>query len=117
VESGINLEEKKKTLLRAEIFAGLAFEKEAIERIFREAEEMLDLTRSAGYQRIIEKGIQQGREEGAEMIVMRLLQKKFKDLPAHYVERIKAQDVSTLEKIAESIFEIERPEDLERYLN
>lgn len=133
IRSEIGFEEKRKTLLRAEIFAGLAFEKGTVERIFREAEDMLDLTQSTGYQRIIEKGIQQGIEQGRKegiqrgiqqgkkeallAVTLNLLRRKFKELPEEYMARIQGQDIPILERIANDIFEIEKLEDLGRYLD
>ena len=94
---------------------------------------MFDIEQSAGYQRIIKKGIERGRREGiregrlegkqegrrefAVDVAIRLLKKKLKGIPPHYVERIRSQDVSTLETIAESIFDIEKPKDLDQYLS
>ena len=85
---------------------------------------MLDLTQSAGYQRIIEKGFQQGRKEGIEQgkkeallaTTLNLLRRKFKELPEQYVARIQGQDITILEKIANDILDIEKLEDLGRYL-
>ena len=56
----MSFEEKQKALLRAEIFAGLLFEEQFIEMVFREAENMLDLEQSAGYRRIFNKGMEKG---------------------------------------------------------
>ena len=64
----------------------------------------------------IEKGIEKGKKEFAIDMVTRLLRKKFKKLPSEYLEKIKSQDVLTLETIAENIFEIEKLEDLDQYL-
>ncbi|HHY46474.1 MAG TPA: DUF4351 domain-containing protein [Firmicutes bacterium] len=125
IESPIDFDEKQRTLVRAGIFAGLAFDNEAIDRAFEEAEKMFDIEQSAGYQRIIKKGIERGRQEGrlegkkelAVDVAIRLLRKKFKGIPTQYLERIKSQDVVTLETIAENIFDIEKPEDLDQYLS
>ncbi|MDQ0285070.1 putative transposase YdaD [Desulfofundulus luciae] len=128
VQAPATSEEKRKTLLRAEIFAGLYFEKKIIEQIFREVETMLNIEESAGYQRIfkkgVEKGIQQGIEKGMEKgrqetlreSVLKLLHKKFKKVPRHYVDKIKSLDEYALGLILENIFEINTLSDLEEYL-
>lgn len=124
VKVPLTLEEKRKTLLRAEIFAGLLFDKITIEQIFKEVESMLNIEESAGYQRIFEKGTEKGMEKGMEKgkqeatreNVLKLLNKKFKKLPSHYVEKVKGQDIYTLELIFDNIFEINKLEELDEYL-
>ena len=121
VNSPMGLEEKQKTLVMAEIFAGLVFGKAIIERIFKEVVDMFDIRQSAGYQLIleegIEKGIEKGKREALSELTLRQLRKKFKKLPSGYLEKIKSQDVFTLETIAENIFEIEKLENLDQYLS
>ncbi|MQL51560.1 DUF4351 domain-containing protein, partial [Desulfofundulus thermobenzoicus] len=132
--------EKQKALLRAEIFAGLLYEEQVIEMIFREVENMLDLEQSAGYRRIfnkglekgiekgmekgiekgmekgIEKGMEKGRRETLRENVLKLLYRKFKKLPAPYVEKIKTLDEYALGMILDNIFEINSLSELEEYL-
>jgi predicted transposase/invertase (TIGR01784 family) len=128
LQASVTTEEKRKTLLRAEIFAGLYFEEKIIEQIFREVETMLNIEESAGYQRIfkkgVEKGIQQGMEKGMEKgrqdtlreNVLKLLHKKFKKIPRPYVDKIKTLDEYALGLILDNIFEINTLSDLEEYL-
>ena len=82
---------------------------------------MFDIRQSAGYQLIleegIEKGIEKGKREALSELTLRQLRKKFKKLPPEYLDKIKSQDVFTLETIAENIFEIEKLEDLDQYLS
>ncbi|MQL53939.1 DUF4351 domain-containing protein, partial [Desulfofundulus thermobenzoicus] len=120
--------EKQKALLRAEIFAGLLYEEQVIEMIFREVENMLDLEQSAGYRRIfnkglekgiekgIEKGMEKGRRETLRENVLKLLYRKFKKLPAPYAEKIKTLDEYALGMILDNIFEINSLSELEEYL-
>ncbi|AEG16885.1 hypothetical protein Desku_3404 [Desulfofundulus kuznetsovii DSM 6115] len=120
----LSFEEKQKALLRAEIFAGLLYEEQVIEMIFREVENMLDLEQSAGYRRIFNKGIEKGIEKGMEKgrretlreNVLRLLYRKFKKLPAPYVEKIRTLDEYALGMILDNIFEINSLSELEEYL-
>ncbi|SHJ27732.1 DUF4351 domain-containing protein [Desulfofundulus thermosubterraneus] len=132
LQASVTTEEKRKTLLRAEIFAGLYLEEKIIEQIFREVETMLNIEESAGYQRIfkkgVEKGIQQGMEKGIEKgmekgrqetlreSVLKLLHKKFKKVPRPYVDKIKSLDEYALGLILDNIFEINTLADLEDYL-
>ncbi|KKM11240.1 hypothetical protein SY88_09595 [Clostridiales bacterium PH28_bin88] len=66
VNSDLDLDTKKTVLLRAEMFAGLVYEQEIIDLIFREVEKMFNIEESAGYQRIYEKGLKKGIEQGME---------------------------------------------------
>lgn len=116
----MDLENKRKALLRAEIFAGLFFEEQIIETVFREVENMLNLEESAGYRRIFEKGMEKGMEKGRQETlrenVLKLLHRKFKKLPAQYTEKIKTADEYTLGLILDRIFEINTVADLDEYL-
>lgn len=128
LESSLEIEEKRTALVRVEIFAGLMFTRDVIERIFREVEHMLNLQESAGYQRIfekgLEKGLEKGREQGLEKGQQRALQetaisqlkKKFRGIPETYLARVRRQDSETLRRILDDIFEMTNLADLERYL-
>ncbi|WXJ85578.1 hypothetical protein MTCOM_20670 [Moorella thermoacetica] len=136
INSDLDLETKKTVLLRAEIFAGLVFDKKAIDLVFREVEQMLSIEESAGYQRIFEKGMEKGIEKGMEKgiekgmekgmekgqqeslldVTIRLLSKKFRKIPREYLARIKEQDVYVLQQIIDSIFDINDLKELEDYL-
>ncbi|WP_262366746.1 DUF4351 domain-containing protein [Neomoorella thermoacetica] len=124
INSDLDLETKKTVLLRAEIFAGLVFDKKAIDLVFREVEQMLSIEESAGYQRIFEKGMEKGMEKGIEKgqqeslldVTIRLLSKKFRKIPREYLARIKEQDVYVLQQIIDSIFDINDLKELEDYL-
>ncbi|WP_338835487.1 DUF4351 domain-containing protein [Neomoorella thermoacetica] len=136
INSDLDLETKKTVLLRAEIFAGLVFDKKAIDLVFREVEQMLSIEESAGYQRIFEKGMEKGIEKGMEKgiekgmekgmekgqqeslldVTIRLLRKKFRKIPREYLARIKEQDVYVLQQIIDSIFDINDLKELEDYL-
>lgn len=70
---------------------------------------MLKLEELPAYRMIIEKGKK-------EMIIKQL-RKKFRDFPVKYEEMIKTADDNVLEKIADDIFDIEKPEDLEKYFD
>ena len=50
-------------------------------------------------------GIQKGRQEGEAAILMRLMQRRFGDIPAAYARRIKQADANTLLGLAEKILD------------
>ncbi len=128
LSSDLHRETKKAVLLRAEIFAGLVYDRQVIELIFREVEQMLNIEESAGYQRIFEKGLVKGRQEGWQEgrqegrqesladVAIRLLSKKFRKLPREYVARIKEQDTYILQQVIDNIFDINDLSELEDYL-
>lgn len=107
-------------LLRAEIFAGLVFDQKAIDLVFREVEQVLNIEESADYQQIFEKGMEKGIEKGQQESLMdvtiRLLSKKFRKIPREYLARIKEQDVYVLQQIIDNIFDINDFKELEDYL-
>ncbi len=120
ISSNLDQETKKTVLLRAEIFAGLVFDKNMIDLIFREVERMLNIEESAGYQRILEKGIEKGRQEGrqetlADVAIM-LLSKRFRILPREYLARIKEQDIYVLQQLVNNIYDLKDLSELEDYL-
>jgi hypothetical protein len=64
----------------------------------------------------MEKGMEKGIEKGMENLVIRLLKKKFSDIPEKYIKLIEDADEKTLLQIADNIFEINKIEDLEKYI-
>jgi len=118
--SPIDIEEKREIAFRAELLAGLTFEKQLIGRIFMEVISMLRIEDSVIYQDIIEKGkkegIEKGKGQGKVEIVIRLLKRKFKALPSSYEEKLSEVKEDTIDKIAEDIFDIEDIKDLDKYL-
>ncbi|MFU0781516.1 MAG: DUF4351 domain-containing protein [Thermoanaerobacterium thermosaccharolyticum] len=64
----------------------------------------------------MEKGMEKGIEKGMENLVIRLLKKKFSDIPEKYIKLIEDADEKTLLQIADNIFEINKIEDIEKYI-
>ncbi|EMT40043.1 hypothetical protein TthWC1_0435 [Thermoanaerobacter thermohydrosulfuricus WC1] len=54
-------------------------------------------------------------ERGIGVTVLRLLEKKFGDIPEEYVKKIKRAGRETLLKIVDKIFEIDKIEDLDKF--
>ncbi|MGF7396658.1 DUF4351 domain-containing protein [Thermoanaerobacterium thermosaccharolyticum] len=65
----------------------------------------------------LKKSMEKGIEKGMKNLVIRLLRKKFSDIPEKYIKLIEDADEKTLLQIADDIFEIKKTEDLDRYLN
>ena len=64
----------------------------------------------------IREGMKKGIEKGMENLVIRLLKKKFSDIPEKYIKLIEDADEKTLLQIADNIFEINKIEDIEKYI-
>ena len=63
----------------------------------------------------IEKGIEQGMEKGKADLLIKMLVKKFKNVPNEYREKIKMLPQDTIEVIGMDIFEMNSINDLEKY--
>ena len=63
----------------------------------------------------IEKGIEQGMEKGKADLLIKMLVKKFKNVPNEYREKIKMLHQDTIEVIGMDIFEMNSINDLEKY--
>ena len=64
----------------------------------------------------IKEGIKKGATEKTIQIVIKLLIKKFKVVPEQYIKNIKLLSSERVEAIASDIFDIEKVEDLDKYL-
>jgi hypothetical protein len=73
---------------------------------------------------ILDEGIMQGEIKSeikgkakgkAELLIIQLT-KKFKKVPEEYIKKIKNLSETTIEVIATEIFDLERIEDIKRYL-
>jgi len=69
-----------------------------------------------GIKKGIEKGIEKGMERGIGVTVIKLLEKKFGNVPEEYVKKIEGANRETLMAIVDNIFEINKIEDLERFV-
>ncbi len=137
INSDFNIEEKREVAFKAQIFAGLAFKKDIIDKIFTEVEQMLFMEESAGYQRILEKGksigieegkkegrnigIEEGKKEGRNIgikeVALPVLKEKFMYLPEEYIKKLELLDADTLSAIMRNILRVNTKEDLEKFLH
>lgn len=119
----IDIEEKREIAFRAEILAGLMFDKSVIENIFSEVINTLRIEDSVIYQDVIAKGMQkgvkkglkEGKSKGKVELILKLLKKKFENLSKTYEDKLLKASEETIDKIAEDIFDIEKIEDLDTY--
>ncbi len=82
---------------------------------------MLFMEESAGYQRILEKGVEKGFVQGRDItlreVTLKLLKKKSIDMSEECRKKLERLDVDTLNAITDNIFEINTVEDLKKFLD
>ncbi|QGG48881.1 DUF4351 domain-containing protein [Heliorestis convoluta] len=125
MNSSLPLKEKRQVLFQASLLAGLVYQEELIEKVFAEVENMINIEESSTYRRIIRKGEERGQKIGLEQgqkkalteMLIQQLTAKFGKLSPDYSERIKEQELETLQVLVVKIFELNKPEDLEEYLH
>ncbi|WHE06070.1 DUF4351 domain-containing protein [Thermoanaerobacterium thermosaccharolyticum] len=72
--------------------------------------------KEANFKIYTEEELKKSMEKGIENLVIRLLKKKFNDIPEKYIKLIEDADEKTLLQIADNIFEINKIEDIEKYI-
>ncbi|KAB2952952.1 DUF4351 domain-containing protein [Heliorestis acidaminivorans] len=77
---------------------------------------MINLEESATYQRILRKGEDLGQKKALTETLIRLLTIKLGKLPANYSTRIEQLDYRTLHVLIGRIFDLEKVEELKKYL-
>ncbi|MBN3989260.1 MAG: Rpn family recombination-promoting nuclease/putative transposase [Nostoc sp. NMS2] len=92
----------------AEILAGLKFEKELIRQFLREDV----MQESVIYQDILQKGQQQGQQLEAFRFLMRQLNRRFGEIDASIIERIRGLSTEQLEVLGEEFMDFSAISDL-----
>lgn len=64
----------------------------------------------------MEKGVEQGREQEALAIVLRLLKRRVGPLEASMQQRVEGLSVGELERLSEALLDFAEPQDLQRWL-
>ncbi len=97
----------------------LKFGDEISKKKFKEVVTMTEIgrmIRDEGKAEGIKEGIKEGKTEGKAEILIKQLIKKFKSVPNEYKEKIKKMPEETIEIIATDIFDMEKIEDVEKYI-
>jgi len=98
------------------ILAGLVLEKGLIQQILRR--ELMQ--ESVIYQDILEEGLREGRQQGLQQeamsFVLRLLSRRFGDLPTELMTQVQSLSVEQLESLGEATLDFEGQEDLVQWL-
>ena len=66
---------------------------------------------------LIEDGIEKGKTEGKTDLLIKMLVKKFKNVPNEYREKIKNLPQDTIEVIGMDIFEMNSINELDKYFS
>ena len=64
----------------------------------------------------IKEGLNEGKKEGKSELLIKLLIKRFNGISDYYIENIKNLPEESIELIATNIFELEKIEDIKKYL-
>jgi len=99
-----------------EILAGLRFEQNLINQLFRE-----DIMKeSVIYQQILQEGVRQGqqlgRQEGEATLVIRQLERRFGDVDATTLEQIRSLPSDRLEQLAVALLDFSAITDVTTWL-
>lgn len=102
------------------LFTEAFFGKETALRIF--GGKMLEIiAQTSLYQEVLRRGLEEGREQGLEeeirRVLFKLLKKRFGALDANTKENINELSVEQAESLAEAIFDFETREDLNNWLS
>lgn len=103
-----------------QLLAGLKYEKELIQAIFREGV----MRESVIYQEILAEGrqtgraegLKEGRQEGESQVILRLLRRRFNVLPTDLIAKVLTLLISELDSLVEAIFDFAQVEDVQAWL-
>jgi hypothetical protein len=65
----------------------------------------------------MQQGMQQGLQQGERLLVLRLLKRRFRDVPDSAVERINGLSIEPLGELGEALLDFQTVSDLETWLN
>lgn len=99
-----------------QVLAGLRFDKNLIQQLFREE----IMQESVIYQDILQKGLQQGEERGKKQealaLILRQLARRFGDIQPQIEQQIRTLSITQLEDLAEALLDFTSQSDLVNYL-
>jgi predicted transposase YdaD len=95
-----------------QILAGLRFDKNLIQRLFREE----IMQESVIYQDILQKGEQRGKKQEALALILRLLPRRIGPVTPQLQEQIRSLSVPQLEDLGEALLDFSSETDLINWL-
>lgn len=112
----LEVEQREEILTYTKIVAGLKYNQDLIQRLFREGM----MRESVIFQDILREGREEGREEGLRRersLVIRQLTRKLGELPLGMLEQIEVLSIEQIENLGEALLDFEEISDLEDWLN
>ncbi|AFZ29090.1 hypothetical protein Glo7428_0490 [Gloeocapsa sp. PCC 7428] len=106
------VEQRSEISAYTQILAGLKYNKELIQRIFREGM----MRESVIYQEILAEGEQQGREVEGRSLVLRQLNRRVGELPQDLRTQIESLSLEQLENLAEALLDFQSITDIDAWL-
>ncbi|MCG6134105.1 MAG: Rpn family recombination-promoting nuclease/putative transposase [Nostoc sp. LLA-1] len=107
-----DIETRQNTAAYTEILAGLKFEKDFIRQLLRED----IMQESVIYQDILQKGEQKGEQKEAFRFLQRQLNRRFGEIDASIIERMRVLTTEQLEQLGEEFLDFSHVSDLGAWL-
>lgn len=107
-----SIEEQRNVSACVQLLAGLRFEKNLIQQLFREE----IMRESVIYQDILQKGLQQGKQEGELAVVLRQLTRRIGTVEPEVQERLRRLSIAQVEDLAEALLDFSDATDLAHWL-
>jgi len=108
--------QRQEAAVCSQLLAGLRFNKQLVQRFFREG----IMRESVIYQDILREGLEQGLEQGKQQegtaLTLRLLTRRIGAVPPELQERIRSLSIAQLEDLAEALLDFSQPADLVNWL-
>ena len=95
-----------------QILAGLRFDTNLINQLFREE----IMQESVIYQDIIQRGEQLGKQKGEATLILRQLSRRFGETPAQLEQKIQTLSTTQLEELGEALLDFSSQNDLTTWL-
>ena len=90
--------------------------KEEVEIMVSNASNIFGKLKSDGIKEGKKEGKEEGKKEGKAELLMTLLKKRFDGLSDYYTDKIRFLPEGVIDQIAADIFDLEKVEDLKKYL-
>ena len=107
-----SIEEQRNVSACVQLLAGLRFEKNLIQQLFREE----IMRESVIYQDILQKGLQQGKQEGELAVVLRQLTRRIGTVEPEVQEHLRRLSIAQVEDLAEALLDFSDATDLAHWL-
>ncbi len=105
-------EEQKNISACTQILAGLRFDRNLINQLFREE----IMQESVIYQDILQRGLNRGKQQGEATLILRQLVRRFGETSADIEQKIQALSTNQLEDLGEALLDFSNQNDLTTWL-